>query len=57
MRHFQIASVLCCMILWAGAAIAADKLPSASDCFVKAFKAADADAVAACYTEDGRGFP
>lgn len=53
MRHLQISSVLCCMSLCAGAATAADKLPSASDCFVKAFKAADADAVAACYVEDG----
>lgn len=53
MRHLRIVSVLCCMTLWAGAAIAADKLPSASDCFVKAFKAADADAVAACYVENG----
>lgn len=53
MRHLQIVSVLCGMTLWAGAAIAADELPSASECFVEAFKAADADAVAACYAEDG----
>lgn len=35
-----------------GNALAADP-PPAGDCFVPAFKASDADAVAACYAEDG----
>lgn len=52
MRHVPIASLLCGMALWAGVAIAADEGPSAGECFSKAFKAADADAVAACYAED-----
>jgi len=52
MRHLRIASLLCGMALWTGAAMAADEAPSASECFAKAFKAADAEAVAACYAEN-----
>jgi uncharacterized protein (TIGR02246 family) len=33
--------------------MAGDEGTSAGDCFTKGFKAADADAVAACYVEDG----
>lgn len=53
MHHVRIASLVCAMGLWAGAAMAADKGPSAAECFSTAFKAADADALAACYAEDG----
>lgn len=35
-----------------GIAAAAEMEPSAADCFTSAFKAGDADAVAACYAED-----
>ncbi len=35
-----------------GTAIAAEPAPSASECFLPALKAGDADAVAACYAED-----
>ena len=45
--------LLCGLALWAGAAMAADKAVSAGECFSKGFKAGDADAVAACYAEDG----
>lgn len=37
----------------ASATAAAAEPPSAGDCFVAAFKAGDADAVAACYAQDG----
>ena len=53
MRHVRIASLCCAIGLWAGAAIAADEGPSAAECFTTAFKAGDADALAACYAEDG----
>lgn len=46
------ALLLCGLMTAAGAATAADP-PSAGDCFVAAFEANDADAVAACYAEDG----
>ena len=46
MRHVRIASVLCGLALWAGAAMAADEGPSAGECFAKGFEASDADAVA-----------
>ncbi len=35
-----------------GVAVAAETEPSAADCFIPAFKAGNADAVAACYAED-----
>lgn len=53
MHHVRIASLLCATGLWAGAAMAADEGPSAGECFSTAFKAGDADALAACYAEDG----
>lgn len=53
MRAGRIAVVLYSMVLWTGAAMAADEGPSAAECFTRAFKAADADALAQCYTEDG----
>jgi uncharacterized protein (TIGR02246 family) len=52
MHHLRIASMLCGMALWAGTAMAAEETPSAGQCFSEAFKAADADEVAACYAED-----
>ena len=52
MRRVRIASVLCGLVVWAGAAMAADEGPSAGECFAKGFEASDADAVAACYAED-----
>lgn len=51
MRHVRFACLLCSMAMWSSAAVAADA-PSAGACFVAAFKANDADAVAACYAED-----
>ena len=53
MQHVRIASLVCGMWLCAGAAMAADEGPSAGECFTTAFKAVDAEAVAACYAEDG----
>ena len=53
MQPVRIASRLCAMGLWAGAAMAADEEPSAADCFTTAFEAGDADALSACYAEDG----
>ena len=53
MQHVRIASLVCGMWLLAGAAMAADEGPSAGECFTTAFKAGDAEAVAACYAEDG----
>ena len=53
MHHLRIASLFCGMWLCAGMAMAADEGPSAGECFSTAFEAADADAVAACYAEDG----
>jgi len=52
MHRVRSATLLCAMGLWAGAAMAADEGPSAGACFTKAFLAADAEAVAACYAED-----
>lgn len=53
MRNRLAAALLLCGFMSAtGAALAADP-PPAGDCFVAAFKANDADAVAACYAEDG----
>lgn len=52
-RHRVGKVVICGLALWTGAAIAADKEPSAGDCFKAGFEANDADAVAACYAEDG----
>jgi uncharacterized protein (TIGR02246 family) len=52
MRNRLAAALLLCGFITAtGAAVAADP-PPAGDCFVAAFKASDADAVAACYAED-----
>ncbi len=52
MRNRLAAALLLCGFVTAtGAAMAADP-PPAGDCFVAAFKANDADAVAACYAED-----
>lgn len=45
-------AVICGLALWAGAAVAADKAPSAGDCFKAGFESNDADKVAACYAED-----
>ena len=53
MHHVRIASLVCGLWLCAGAATAANEGPSAGECFSTAFKAGDADAVAACYAEDG----
>jgi uncharacterized protein (TIGR02246 family) len=52
MRNRLAAALLLCGFMTAtGAAMAADP-PPAGDCFVAAFKANDADAVAGCYAED-----
>jgi ketosteroid isomerase-like protein len=39
-------------LAWGGMAVAAERVPSAAECFTSAFKAGNADAVAACYAED-----
>jgi len=52
MHHVRIASLVCAIGLGAGAAMAAEG-PSAGECFSTAFKAGDAEAVAACYAEEG----
>ena len=52
LRHRVGKAVLCGLTLWGGSAVAADKEPSAGDCFKAGFEANDADAVAACYAED-----
>ncbi|MBJ7573826.1 nuclear transport factor 2 family protein [Luteimonas sp. MC1828] len=44
--------LLCGFLAASGAVLAADP-PPAGQCFVAAMKAGDADAVAACYVEDG----
>lgn len=51
MRNRLAALLLCGFMTASGAAMAADP-PPAGDCFVAAFEANDADAVAACYAED-----
>ena len=51
-NRFGASVLLCGAALAMGVAMAADELPSAGDCFVAGFKAANADAVAACYAED-----
>ena len=53
MHPLRIASLFCGLCLLAGPAMAADEAPSAGECFSAGFKAGDADAVAACYAEDG----
>jgi uncharacterized protein (TIGR02246 family) len=50
-NRLAAALLLCGFMTVTGAAMAADP-PPAGDCFVAAFKASDADAVAACYAED-----
>jgi uncharacterized protein (TIGR02246 family) len=52
-NRFTVVVLLCACAMGAGPAFAQDEAPSAQDCFVPAFKAGDADAVAACYAEDG----
>lgn len=47
-----VTAVICGLALWAGSALAAGKDDSAGACFKAGFEANDADAVAACYTED-----
>lgn len=51
-RNRLAAALLLCGLMTTGGAMAADP-PPAGDCFVVAFRANDADAVAACYAEDG----
>ena len=46
------ATLLCGLALATGPVVAAEPPASAADCFVPAFKAGDADALAACYAED-----
>ena len=48
------ATILFSSLAWwgGGMALAAETGPSAADCFIPAFKAGNADAVAACYAED-----
>ena len=53
MHHVRVASLLCALTLASTAAMAADDAPSAGECFTRAFKAADAEAVSACYADDG----
>lgn len=47
------AGVLLAVLALAGGVAGAAEPQSAGDCFLAAFKASDADAVAACYAEDG----
>lgn len=51
-NRFATAGLLCACALASGLAGAQDNAQSAQDCFIPAFKAGDADAVAACYAED-----
>lgn len=52
--RFAASLLLCGLVLVPGWSVAADPpVPSAGDCFKTAFEANDADAVAACYAEDG----
>jgi len=46
------AAVLSCGVVLAAGNVAAKEPPPAGECFVAGFKAANADAVAACYAED-----
>lgn len=50
--HRCCATVLLAGLAWCGIAAAAKPVPSAADCFTGAFKAGNANAVAACYAED-----
>ncbi len=51
-NRFTAIGLLCLGAMTAGPLAAQDDGLSAQDCFVRAFKAGDADAVAACYAED-----
>ena len=53
MHHLRIAPLLCGMALWAGAALPAAAETSAGECSSKPFMASAANAVTACYAEDG----
>lgn len=52
-NRFVATGLLCMCAIAAGAATAQETEPSAMDCFLPAFESGDADAVAACYAEDG----
>lgn len=48
----RVLAAVACAGCVASAAVAAGQAPSAGDCFAPAFKAGNAEAVAACYAED-----